>query len=35
MLEAVSYKKRLVLDRSGFQKLSDADIEKIPNVFNV
>lgn len=35
MFEAVSYKKRLVLDRSGFQKLSDADIEKIPNVFDV
>lgn len=35
MFETVSYKKRLVLDRSGFQKLSDADIEKIPNVFDV
>lgn len=35
MFEAVSHKKRLVLDRSGFQKLSDADIEKIPNVFDV
>lgn len=35
MFETVSYKKTLVLDRSGFQKLSDTDIEKIQNVFDV